>query len=115
MKLGEMIERCPYCAELLVIPSPEEGGPFAGELIRCSTCGRTFVLELDDMIQNHAHHGSGFGAVLKRLFFGFGAMVTNFTSALLMVLVILFWAFMMFLLGWMFGDEVFGLLGGIFK
>ena len=110
-----MIERCPYCAELLAIPSPEEGGPFAGELIRCSTCGRTFVLELDDMIQGHTHRESSLGIALKRIFFGFGDMVTNFTSALLMVLVILFWAFMIFLLGWMFGDEVFGLLGGLFE
>lgn len=93
-----MIERCPYCAELLTIPSPEEGGPFPGELIRCSTGGRTFVLELEDMIQCPTHRGSGFGTVLKRLFFGFGALVMNFTSALLMVLVILFWALMMFLL-----------------
>ena len=109
-----MIERCPSCAELLAISSPEEGGPFAGELIRCSTCGRTFVLELDDMIQSHTRQGSSFGTALKRIFFGFGAMVTNFTSAVLMVLVMLFWAFMTFLLGWMFGDEVFGLLGGLF-
>ena len=114
MKPGEMIERCPYCAELLAIPCPDEGGPFAGELIRCSTCGMTFVLEPEDMVQSNTHRGSDFSVALRRLFLGFGAMVTNFTSALLMALVILFWAFMMFLLGWMFGDEAFGLLGGLF-
>ncbi len=109
-----MIERCPYCAELLEIPPPEEGGPLAGDLIRCSTCESTFLLESDEMIQSHRHQPSGFSAALKRIFFGLGAAVTNVTSAVLMVLVIIFWASMMFVLGWLFGDEVFRLLGRLF-
>ncbi len=45
-----MIERCPYCGELLEIPLAEEGGPLPGELIRCATCGGTFVLGQGDTV-----------------------------------------------------------------
>lgn len=109
-----MIERCPHCEELLAITVPEEGGPLPGELIRCSTCGRTFVMQLEDMIQSHVHPGSGLGGAMKRIFFQLGAMVTGFVSAVLMLLVLVFWAFVLFLLGWVFGDEVFGVLRWVF-
>ena len=40
-------------------------------------------------------------------------MVTGFVSAVLMVIV--FWAFMMFLLGWVFGDDVFDVVKLVFS
>ncbi len=115
-----MIEQCPLCGELLEIPPPKEGGPVPGELIRCSTCGGTFVLGQGQMrwgepAESAEGAASGFGGAVKRLFFQLGSMVTGFVSALLMLMVIVFWAFMMFLLGWVFGDEVFGLVKLVFN
>ena len=90
-----------------------------GELIRCSTCGGTFVLGQGQMLRGDlvgSAEGatSGFGGAAKRFFFQLGSMVTGLVSALLMLMVIVFWAFMMFLLGWVFGDEVFGLVKLVF-
>lgn len=114
-----MIEQCPLCGELLEIPPPEGGGPVPGELIRCSTCGGTFVLgqgqmQRGDLAESAGGAASGFGGAVKRLFFQLGSMVTGFVSALMMLMVVVFWAFMMFLLGWVFGDEVFGLVKLVF-
>ena len=110
-----MIEECPYCGELLEIPSPELGGPLPGELIRCSTCAGTFLLGQSDMVQGREPVTSGLGSALKRIFFQLGEMVTGFVSAVLMLLVIAFWAFILFLTGWVFGDEVFGTLKWVFS
>ena len=90
-----------------------------GELIRCSTCRGTFMLgqgpiRRGDLVESAEGAASGFGGAVKRLFFQLGSMVTGFVSALLTVMVIVFWAFMMFLLGWVFGDEVFGLVKLVF-
>ena len=115
-----MIEECPYCGELLEIPSPELGGPLTGEMIRCSTCAGTFLFgqsgeRQSDMVQGGEPVTSGLGSALKRIFFQLGEMVTGFVSAVLMLLVIVFWAFILFLTGWVFGDEVFGALKWVFS
>ena len=90
-----------------------------GELIRCSTCGGTFVLgqgqmQRGNLVGSAEGAASGFGGAVKQLFFQLGSMVTGFVSALMMLMVVVFWAFMMFLLGWVFGDEVFGLVKLVF-
>ncbi len=108
-----MIEGCPYCGEVLEIPAPEQGGPLPGELIRCSTCGRTFSFQWGDGMRQQ--NKSGLGGTVSGLFFQLGAMVTGFVSALLMLVVIVFWAFMMFLLGWVLGDDVFTVVKLVFS
>ena len=110
-----MIEQCPHCGELLEMPLAEEGGPLPGELIRCATCGGTFVLSQGDTFPNVEGSPSGLGCAVKRTFFQLGEMVTGFVSAVLMLMVIVFWAFMMFLLGWVFGDDVFGVVKWVFS
>lgn len=110
-----MIERCPYCGELLEIPLAEEGGPLPGELIRCATCGGTFALGQRDTVPSVESSASGLGGAVKRIFFQLGEMVTGFVSAVLMLMVIVFWVFMMFLLGWVFGDDVFGVVKWVFS
>lgn len=109
-----MIEQCPHCGELLEIPLAEEGGPLPGELIRCSICGGTFTLGQCGMVQSGESSASGLGGAVKRTFFQLGEMVTGFVSAVLMLMVVVFWAFMMFLLGWVFGDEVFDMVKWVF-
>lgn len=110
-----MIDQCPFCGELLEIPLAEEGGPLPGELIRCSTCGGTFVLGQGEVVPSVKSSPSGLGGAVKRIFFQLGEMVTGFVSAALMLMVLVFWAFMMFLLGWVFGDEVFGVVKWVFS
>ncbi|MCY4652788.1 MAG: hypothetical protein OXC95_06440 [Dehalococcoidia bacterium] len=108
-----MIEGCPYCGEVLEIPLPEQGGPSPGELIRCATCERTFSLQWGDKLRQNSQ--SGLDGALKRLFFQLGDMVTGFVSAVLMLMTLIFWAFMMFLLGWVFGDDVFAVVNLVFS
>ena len=115
-----MIEECPFCGELLEIPPPDEGGPVLGELTRCSTCGGTFVLGQAELGQRNITGSGGtaamgFGRAVRRLFFQLGEMVTGFVSAVLMLMVLVFWAFVMFLLGWVFGDDMFGLVKFVLK
>ena len=110
-----MIDQCPFCGELLEIPLAEEGGPLPGELIRCSTCGGTFLLAQCGMVRSVECSASGLGGAVKRVFFQLGEMVTGFVSAVLMLMVLVFWAFMMFLLGWVFGDEAFGVVKWVFS
>ncbi len=110
-----MIEQCPHCGELLEMPLAEEGGPLPGELIRCATCGGTFVLGQGATVLSVESSPSGLGGAVKRTFFQLGEMVTGFVSAVLMLMVIVFWAFMMFLLGWVFGDDVFDVVKWLFS
>lgn len=108
---------CPYCHALLELPPPAEGGPGEGASIICNACNEAFMLGggIPGPPGAYGDFSDGsvgdvmasVGGLMNRIWF----RVTTTMWAFVLALAIGTLLSIVFFMGWMVGDDVFGLIG----